>query len=503
MLRALQSLLLLLVLATGDLAHAQKGDGSRLALFKKYYAQYSATPDRVQAVLSLLDCDEPGVFEVLYPKLGEKGVEHELTKAIVQVFARFRSEAQRKQVLDALASDRPDPGRLALLQAICDGGWKEAAGILPRLLSDKSAEMRCRVLARLSVDDAALAEKVAPLCEDADDRVRFEALDALARFRSPLVVPKAIAALEHESRQVRQSAIHALSGVRHKSAVEPLIRRLQKEKGLLVVDLAEALAGLTGNEFGPDPARWSRWWAEQDPLTYELPSIAGIASLRGRREARSGGSGWEFPPTNPGTGVFELKTASRQMVFVIDCSASMAALVTEKERYDHLKPADFSRMEIVKAELTHVIERLPQDARFNIIAFGTDLDPWKKGLQQAVITVKSSAKDWIKGLHPIDEIGKGKTNTFGALRLALGAEGVRSGAARDEKSEPDTVFFLSDGRPTCGDYVDPADILSEIRALNERSRIVIHTLAIGEFEKDFMKRLAEQNGPGQFLDLGK
>ena len=80
---------------------------------------------------------------------------------------------------------------------------------------------------------------------------------------------------------------------------------------------------------------------------------------------------------------------------------------------------------------------------------------------------------------------------------------MRTADASYTKVEADTVFFLSDGRPTIGDYVDPDDILREIKSLNDLRRVVIHTIAIGEFQKDFMERLAAQNGPGVFVDLGK
>ena len=66
----------------------------------------------------------------------------------------------------------------------------------------------------------------------------------------------------------------------------------------------------------------------------------------------------------------------------------------------------------------------------------------------------------------------------------------------------DTIFFLSDGRPSWGVFTDTGDIISEVNAANELRKVVIHTIAIGEFQKDFMRRLAEENG-GVFVDLGK
>ena len=71
-----------------------------------------------------------------------------------------------------------------------------------------------------------------------------------------------------------------------------------------------------------------------------------------------------------------------------------------------------------------------------------------------------------------------------------------------KESKLDTAFFLSDGRPSTGKYVDMNEILREVSKMNQLYKIVIHTIAIGEFQKDFMKGIAEQNG-GVFVDLGK
>jgi hypothetical protein len=82
---------------------------------------------------------------------------------------------------------------------------------------------------------------------------------------------------------------------------------------------------------------------------------------------------------------------------------------------------------------------------------------------------------------------------------------VRPGLRTGEKGytvDIDTIFFLSDGRPTVGDFVDPDDILREILAANELRKVKIHTIAIGEFQKDFMRKIAERTG-GVFVDLGK
>jgi hypothetical protein len=103
----------------------------------------------------------------------------------------------------------------------------------------------------------------------------------------------------------------------------------------------------------------------------------------------------------------------------------------------------------------------------------------------------------------------GKTNTLKALMYAFGVDPekpmkpVVTGFDKNAiKSPLDTVYFLSDGRPSVGKIIEPLEILKEVRKHNEAFRMVIHTIAIGDFTKDFLQRLAEENG-GVFVDLGR
>ena len=162
--------------------------------------------------------------------------------------------------------------------------------------------------------------------------------------------------------------------------------------------------------------------------------------------------------------------------------------------------------------------------KFGIVSFATDTKRWKKKLVPANVINKSSALDWVKRLEPIGGNSKldlaeagltgaanleaGKTNTYGALAEALGIDqgngkGKAKGGSKEKYlGEVDTVFFLSDGRPTAGKYIEYREILDRIREGNLLRKVVLHTIAIGNFEKGFMRQLAEQNG-GVFVDLGK
>ena len=213
-----------------------------------------------------------------------------------------------------------------------------------------------------------------------------------------------------------------------------------------------------------------------------------------------------------------IDTPSRSILFVIDVSGSMEDLVVQRERFEGGDYPSWSRMDIVKTELARTVEGLESYVKFGIVAFATDTKRWKKKLVPANVINKKSALDFIKKLEPLGgnskielqraglagsaNLGAGKTNTWGALSLALGIAEKGKNSREEYLSAVDTVFFLSDGRPTHGKYIDTKDILERIVEANRLRKVVLHTIAIGDFSKAFMEQLAGRNG-GTFVDLGK
>ena len=483
--------------------------------FKKYYGNYKDTPTRVEAILTLEGHEDPGVVEVLVPKLKE--VDSEIVRASVRVLAAFKTRPPVEAMLAALKSDKTEPVRTGILRALAEGKYSDVGAAVQSCLTDKAWDVRRRALQAIVAGKGPdVADLVLPACSDPEPGVRFTAIDALTSLSSGKVVAPAIANLNDAQWQVRKSCIDALAKVRSLEAIEPLILRLEKEEGVLVPDIGEALASLTGKEFGAAADKWRAWWAESKG-SFALPPPEAIAYLRGRREARTGGPPREYLKT----GVVEyhgIDTPSRSILFVIDVSGSMESVVTEKERFEAGHYPSFKRIDIVKTELQRTLDHLEPFVNFNILAFATDIDPWKKQLVPANVLNKSAAKEWAGHLQAIGgnskedlataglagsaNLEKGKTNTFGALMAALNVKpGLRTGE-KGYMVDIDTIFFLSDGRPTVGEFVDPDDILREILAANELRKVKIHTIAIGEFQKDFMRKIAERTG-GVFVDLGK
>jgi Mg-chelatase subunit ChlD len=73
-----------------------------------------------------------------------------------------------------------------------------------------------------------------------------------------------------------------------------------------------------------------------------------------------------------------------------------------------------------------------------------------------------------------------------------------AGADADEKwEEPeiDTIFVLSDGRPSVGLSTDADEILALVKERNEAAGITIHTIGLSGAQDAYLLRsLAEQNG---------
>ncbi len=478
--------------------------------FKKYFKKYKDTPTRVEAILALEDVESKAVVDVLLPVLKDK--EKEVVRAAVRVLAGFESRGPVDHLLVMLEEKKDEAIRVGILRAMADGNYTGTQEAVLPLLEDKSWEVRRRSIQALTrTKDPAVAEPMAALLTDKENAVRCAAFGGLATLRSDLVVQPAIEALNDEAWQVRESAIDALRDVRRKESIEPLIRRMEVEEGRLLLDIGEALANITGRDFGQRLDGWQRFWDTYKDR-FEIPSDAELKKLREKQKER------QETYTPPGTVSYHgISTPSRSILFVIDVSGSMEQEVIEKERFKDGDYPSYKRIDIVKTELIRTIQGLEPYVKYNIVSFATDTKRWKKTLVGANVLNKSSANTWVRRLEAIGgsskedlasvgltgsaNLGAGRTNTYAALMDALeaGGQGVKD---KNYEVSVDTIFFLSDGRPSWGDYVDTEDILREVNAANELRKVVIHTIAIGEFEKNFMKRLADDNG-GVFVDLGK
>jgi hypothetical protein len=291
-------------------------------------------------------------------------------------------------------------------------------------------------------------------------------------------------ALVDASWQVRCRAATALATLRSREAIPALIERLSIAEGRERTDCREALGSLTGMDFHGNQDLWQRWWSDEGPdfVVPELPDEVDVSA-----EAEHA----------LGVTFFGIRTESRRVLFVLDLSGSMDFAMVPRDNPDDdpKKPFDMpqkdelSRLDVAKTELLRAISGLEEGAVFNIVMYASDVWTWKDDLAVMKEDTRSKISAYLDGLDAV-----GATNLYSALEVAL----ELAGAGADEKwSEPeiDTIFVLSDGRPSVGLSTDADEILAMVKERNEAAGITIHTIGLsGAQDAYLMRSLAEQNG---------
>lgn len=263
--------------------------------------------------------------------------------------------------------------------------------------------------------------------------------------------------LGDEDWKVRATTVRALRILRNKSSIPELIQQLDRERGRMLLDVANALRALTGLDHGQRSTRWERWWqAEGSGFVVPSMSAAEKASLA-RAERRAAN---ESQAT-----FYGLQVVSERVAFVIDRSGSMTA------------PAGGStRMQVAKEQVAEVAKRLPDGTLLQIVFFSSDVDTWLDDLEPLDDELKEDLLDYVDRMGP-----GGNTNVFDGLMRAL------------DESEIDTIYLLTDGQPTAGEVTDPAMIRARVAAKNEGGLVTIHTISIGQ-KSPFLQALAKENG---------
>ncbi len=492
--------------------------GTDVSDFKRQFPRLESTAERVEAIYALEGLGGMEVADALLPVL--KDEETDVRKAALKVLAK-NDDAAVIEYLTSSLRKRDKALVAAACQILGEGRRSSARAEIERAIDKGDWTIKYRGAEALgSFAEAASIPTLLPLLKDSEPLVRIATADALRRIpdESAAAGPELVRLLDDKDWRVRAAVIAALARVRTKDALEPLVKIVESDEGRLVQDAAQTLTALVGRDFGRDAEIWRRWFEAyaRDP-GYRLPTLAELAKAEAAREAAPKG----------GTGVYKerkiteflgVQTPSKRVMFIIDTSGSMEDLILERERYRDRNYPGFSKMDIVKEELARTIEALDSKTEFSIVTFATKVKPWKRGnLVPANPVNRNTAIDYARALQPLGghsreelasaglsgaaALGEGRTNTYGALMYGLG-EPERGVLTKNDAPAVDTVFFLSDGKPSVGDLVDTDDILQAVREANGSRKITIHVLAIGEFEKGFMKNLAEQNG-GVFVDLGK
>jgi len=332
----------------------------------------------------------------------------------------------------------------------------------------------------LALHDSLLAEK--------DAAARAAMVEALAAAGDETWVEYGLTTLlADESWYVKRSTALALAKLRVRDAIPALIDGLEREPGRTKTDYQEALTSLTGQNYRSNVPLWRRWWAENEE-TFVVPPIAEIEA-QASEEAKEA----------MGLTFFGIRTDSERVLFVLDLSGSMDFAMVPRDNPDDEsgsgrgpdmpRAGEQSRLEAAKDAMKRALGGIGDGAVFNVIFYASDVWAWQDNLLDMTGETRSDAMRYVEDLDAV-----GGTNIYGALAQAFDMAGAESG---DGWAEPkiDTIFFLSDGRPSVGLTTDPEEILAYVRDRNQSAGIVIHTIGLsGAQDAYLMRSLAEQNG---------
>lgn len=267
-----------------------------------------------------------------------------------------------------------------------------------------------------------------------DYRVRLAAADVMARQSiADLNVRGAIRTLlKDEVPVVREAAGTAVAGAGATEMI-PFLADLLDDPHIKTRAVAHrALRKLTGKELGFDADHWRIWFEHRRDDV-------------GPRKAT--------PSTSAST-YYGVSVHSDRVLFIVDLSGSMA----------FPWGTDTTRIDIARAELAQVLEKLDPGTLFNIIVFSDKVRAWRKG---EVLATPDTRKRALKWMEKAFKEPRGGTYMHAALEKAF-----------SENRRIDTIFFLTDGLATDGAPSVPEAILASVSSWNRYRRVVIHTIAL-------------------------
>lgn len=459
--------------------------------------------------------------------LEAEGLTHkqaEVRRRAARVLGTRKATGATDALLRRLKGDKDDAVRAACaaaLGAISDADNKEVIAGLKNALkgNDAAAGVAARQLGRMGVSDA--ADKIEALLKSKSPEAAVGGCDGLAAlklagahfealakaaghkdFRVRIAAAQALATLteiadeeafrrlfgkllEDDDWRVRRRSIEALVDLWLPLGAQLLIERIEAEKTALYLDIVHALEDLTGTRQGYLPQAWVSWWNGAG-------AKAGLAPRKNRPpqgwlHAPRGGSADEGG-SGATTTYFDIPVMAQPTAFVFDMSGSMRDPVSRDN--------PTIRVDLSRRELGKTLKEMPADTLFNLLIYRyysefpirTEVQrAFPKGVQPLNARNQDAANKWIEGQPAVG---------WGAFYEAI--------LAALEDPQVQVIYFLSDGAPSRGEFIDREELVSALNEVRRFSPVTIHSVLVGGGRKDeeFMQGMAESCG-GSFADARK
>ncbi len=271
------------------------------------------------------------------------------------------------------------------------------------------------------------------------EEVRVAALRALAERASPFARVLALRSLESARGAFLLECLAVLRRKPEEGDAPYLVDFLERSEGRARREAVALLQELTGYRIGDDPKTWRYFYlkhrTEGTPFRLEDGTTA--------REA-------------PTLSYHGIPVLGAKVVFVLDASGSMEAVLPEVRRGPRTRAAR------AVEELAGLLPRLPEDAAFDLVFFGTEVRSFAGDLVPRQPETLAEATRFLR-----NQVFDGGTNLYGGLAEAFRRPGVEE------------IFLLSDGEATQGELVRAEEILARVERWNRWRNVRVNTVALG------------------------
>ncbi len=432
-----------------------------------------------KAVVSRLSTDSDLIRETIHLVL-LRSTEPEVLEFLREKGLRNPKPLVRAGVARVLGALRDTASRPRLEELLGDRHWlvKADAAYALQQLGDPASR-------------AVLAKHL----DTKDEKAWMAVTDAFASFpgRTKRETQDIARRISGKRWQVRLTAVRALRRVGTDDCLEPLVLQFASEDGRLKKELHATLKVIARDDLGPNPDTWRRWWDHQKKTYGGLPQD--LPEMPANPADERYGDPNDVPEDQPH--YYGRRFFSRSICYVLDTSGSMKFTMKIKPEQVALLgniPTSGSRMEIARAALVDSIQRLDPRTRVRMVFFSTQVQVLEPDLAQASAAHVAAIRRKLASVEP-----DGGTNFYGAIRAALGMHQT-STLDKALPETPDTVFFLTDGRPTRGQIQPMPELTSWMRNVNRFAKVRLHVIALGELNVDIeaLRTLAEA-GDGETI----
>jgi HEAT repeat protein len=440
--------------------------------------------------------------------------EPQVLEMLLKVIAKLKTEKRVDLLLSEIKKTASPELQASILESLASVQSEKVVSTALHFVNSKALGLQLAAYEALKSNEPAKhRQHFLSALKSPHWQLRVVAVDALADAKDKELVKILVPLLKDKDLKIQVAVVKAFLERGGAEVIEPLFKALDTSPGRVQDDIADALARLTGKDFGTVKAQWESWWAQNKDKGQDFTAMPAEQLTQLKESGRNQG-------TVLYNTYFGLRVLSSSVAFLIDCSESMDAEYIPREKQGTAskspeakdrgktvvseskeKPAEKakdalskaktrrkgpSRLEIAKKELMNVIQGLKDGDRTDVFRFNSavvDFVPPSALASQAKSLPKLDPK--VRGdLDAFIQASKaeGLTNLFGAIKLSF------------DYPELDTLYILSDGAPTLG-VVDHQELLAKVARLNQRRKLKINTISFNPApdERKLLQELAQRN----------